>query len=117
MRLSMITGLALVFGVAACGSDVCERAVTVSKDLKEKVSACATLSAAFSTTFDKAKCESNVKSCTSADTTAINAAYDCLEKVPSCVAGKEGDFGTAAGACFSSSRTLSSGCKTALSIE
>ena len=116
---SMI-GFALMLGIAACGgsnaTNLCERAGTVSKDLKAKASVCTSLSAAFATSFDKARCDSNLKSCTSADTTAVNAAYDCLEKVPDCVVGKEGDFTTATGACFSSNSTLSSGCKTALSF-
>ena len=114
MRFALISSLALAISTAACGGGICERAQTVSKDLAAKVSACSTISASFTATFNRANCDANVKSCTSSDTTTINASYDCLEKVPACVAGKEADFGTAAGACFSTIGSLSAACQTAL---
>ncbi len=112
----MISLFAVVTMTAVgCGGSICDRAAGFNNTVKTKVSACPTLSGIVSTsTFDKAKCETGAKSCTSDDNATINKFFDCIDKVPNCVAGQEAAFASASQACSASITSVSAACQTAL---
>lgn len=89
--IAAIVGAAMGLG-AGCGQSICARGESVGKALEEKAKPCSSTDGGVSVTTSKtdvAKCEANLKSCTSTDQENVNKAYDCMDKIGTCAKGSE----------------------------
>jgi len=104
MRAQVLTLAMFGLGWVGCGNnDVCHRGPAVCADTQGKEAACPTLATSLTcqafSAAEMQKCEDSLKSCSAADLSAINAWYDCIERVPACVNGQQNSFQSAVAAC------------------
>lgn len=86
MKALLIT---LWIPLAACGGDFCSKAEAF--DATAKLGTCngSEKIVLGNVGYTQQSCENNLKSCSAQDVSALNAAMDCLDALPTCVAGNE----------------------------
>jgi hypothetical protein len=106
----MRRGVIIVALVATGCADVCTRAALESTAFQERHAACYARDTLPSPAFDAKACEASMGACTKADQQALQAYFDCLEKLPVCAEATKSAFNAEVLECAKGVTGLSAGC-------
>ena len=82
----------------------------LNKTFPERHAACFAQGTLPSTPFNTKQCDASMKVCTTADSTALNTYFDCLEKLPACTEATKAAFNGKVLACATGMGQISEGC-------
>ncbi|MFZ5444801.1 MAG: hypothetical protein ACOZQL_32730 [Myxococcota bacterium] len=100
----------LLLSLTACVPDVCTRAQRLNTDFPKRHEACFADDTLPGASFDATACDTSMKPCSTADEAALQAYFDCVEKLPVCTPDTRGDFSAALLSCASGMNQLTPGC-------
>ena len=92
------------------GCGVCSRGEVLNKTFPERHAACFAQGTLPNTPFNPKQCDASMKVCTRADETALNAYFNCLEKLPVCTEATKAAFNDKLLACATGMGQISEGC-------
>ena len=97
--------------IAASGClDVCSRAELMNGAYPKRHRACFPEGALGNAPFDGARCDESMKVCSEGEERALQAYFDCLDRLPVCTPETKPQFNEAVLACASGMQALSPGC-------
>ncbi len=115
----------LAVSVAACGTDICDRASKVTNDINARETPCQTSASVTSTTINVTQCKADEKNCNDNDVKLFNAYLDCADNTPApvCSSGTSDqdkqtaltNYGVALVSCAGQLSGASKACTTAIS--
>ena len=108
----MLRALIVPFVVIAASGclDVCSRAELMNGAYPKRHRACFPEGALGNAPFDGARCDESMKACSEGEERALQAYFDCLDRLPVCTPDTKPQFNEAVLACASGMQSLSPGC-------
>ena len=97
MRGSSLLWLVLL--ATGCVPEVCARAEALNTSFPQRHAACIAEGTLTGPAFDGAACDGSMSTCSASDEQALQAYFQCVEKLPACTRETRADFSQAFLSC------------------